>query len=52
MPDKYLRRVFIVFDGGNSAAERHFEDTIKRKRSLDEVRQFLPAREAKNLKKI
>ena len=38
--------VFVVVAGGNSAAERHFEDTIKHNRTLDEVRRFLPIREA------
>ena len=52
MPEKHLRHVFLVVAGGNSAAERHFEDTIKRKRTLDEVRRFLPTREAENLEKI
>jgi hypothetical protein len=52
MPHPLSRRVFLVVAGGNSAAERHFEDTIKRKRTLDEVRRFLPTREAENLEKI
>ena len=52
MPERHLRHVFLVVAGGNSAAERHFEDTIKRKRTLDEVRRFLPTREAENLEKI
>src|SRR5437879_6921006 len=52
MPEKHLRHVFLVIAGGNSAAERHFEDTIKRKRTMDEVRRFLPTREAENLEKI
>jgi hypothetical protein len=52
MAEKHLRHVFLVVAGGNSAAERHFEDTIKRKRTLDEVRRFLPTREAENLEKI
>jgi hypothetical protein len=52
MPERYLRHVFLVVAGGNSAAERHFEDTIKRKRTLDEVRRFLPIRESENLEKI
>jgi hypothetical protein len=52
MPDGHSRKVFLVVAGGNSAAERHFEDTIKRKRTLDEVRRFLPIREAENLEKI
>src|ERR1700730_17152245 len=52
MPEKHLRHIFLVVAGGNSAAERHFEDNIKRKRTLDEVRRFLPTREAENLEKI
>jgi len=46
------RKVFIVVAGGNPSAERHFEDTIQRKRSLEEVRRFLPPRELENLEKI
>jgi len=34
------------------AAERHFQDTIRRKRHLCEIRQFLPSTEIKNLEKI
>jgi hypothetical protein len=47
-----LRHVFIVVAGGNPAAERHFEDTIQRKRTLEEVRGFLPSREIENLERI
>ena len=47
-----LRHVFIVVAGGNPAAERHFEDTIQRKRTLEEVRGFLPPREIENLERI
>jgi hypothetical protein len=46
------RKVFLVVAGGNPSAERHFEDTIQRKRTLDEVRSFLPVREIENLEKI
>ena len=46
------RKVFIVVAGGNPAAERHFEDTIQRKRTLDEVRKFLPPKEIENLQGI
>lgn len=46
------RKVFLVVAGGNAAAQRHFEDTLQRKRTLDEVRQFLPQREIENLEKI
>jgi len=46
------RKVFLVVAGGNPAAERHFEDTIQRKRSLDEVRLFLPPQEIENLEQI
>jgi len=47
-----LRRIFIVVAGGNPAAERHFEDTIQRKRNLAEIRRFLPENEIKNLENI
>jgi len=42
------RKVFIVVAGGNISAQRHFEDTIQRKRSLSEVKRFLPAQEIEN----
>ena len=47
-----LRRIFIVVAGGNLAAERHFEDTIQRKRNLNEIRRFLPQVEIENLENI
>lgn len=46
------RKVFIVVAGGNASAQRHFEDTIQRKRSLAEVRKFLPSQEIQSLEKI
>jgi hypothetical protein len=46
------RKVFLVIAGGNASAQRHFEDTIQRKRTLEEVRRFLPSREIENLEKI
>src|SRR3954468_14101791 len=46
------RKVFLVVAGGNASAQRHFEDTIQRKRTLGEVRRFLPQREIENLEKI
>ena len=46
------RKVFLVVAGGNASAQRHFEDTIQRKRTLEEVRRFLPAREIESLEKI
>ncbi len=46
------RKVFLVVAGGNAAGERHFEDTIQRKRTLQEVRKFLPSQEIDNLEKI
>ena len=52
MPHGTSRNVFLVVAGGNPAAERHFEDTIQRKRTLDEVRRFLPTQEIENLEKI
>jgi hypothetical protein len=47
-----LRKVFLVVAGGNPSAERHFEDTIQRKRTLQEVKGFLPPQEIENLEKI
>ncbi len=47
-----LRRIFIVVAGGNLAAERHFEDTIERKRNIEEIRRFLPPAEIENLENI
>jgi hypothetical protein len=35
--------VFLVVAGGNPSAESNFEDTIQRKRSVAEIRRFLPA---------
>jgi hypothetical protein len=46
------RKVFLVVAGGNPSAERHFEDTIKRTRTLEEVRGFLPSQEIANLEQI
>ena len=46
------RNVFIVVAGGNPSAERHFEDTIEHKRTLSEVRRFLPAKEIEDLQEI
>lgn len=47
-----VRRIFIVVAGGNLAAEKHFEDTIQKKRNLEEIRSFLPPVEIKNLEDI
>jgi hypothetical protein len=52
MPVGNLRSVFVVVAGGNPAAERHFEDTIQRKRTVEEVRGFLPSQEIENLERI
>ena len=52
MPRNDSRKVFIVVAGGNPSAERHFEDTIQRKRTVEEVRTFLPPQEIENLEKI
>jgi hypothetical protein len=52
MSPRNSRKVFLVVAGGNPAAERHFEDTIKRKRTLEEVRGFLPSQEIANLEQI
>ena len=52
MPHTTSRKVFLVVAGGNPSAERNFEDTIQRKRTVEEVRGFLPSREIENLEKI
>jgi hypothetical protein len=52
MPHGNLRNVFVVVAGGNPSAERHFEDTIQRKRTVEEVRKFLPSQEIENLERI
>ena len=52
MSHEISRKIFLVVAGGNPSAERHFEDTIQRKRTLDEVRTFLPPQEIDNLEKI
>src|SRR3989344_5812881 len=44
-----LRKVFLVVAGGSIAAERHFEDTIQRKRTVDEVKKFLSSEEIRKL---
>src|SRR3989344_332558 len=46
------RKVFLVVAGGGQAAEQHFEDTIRRKRTLGEVRNYLPSEEIKKLEDI
>jgi hypothetical protein len=52
MPHGNLRKIFLVVAGGNPAAERHFEDTIQRKRTVEEVKAFLPSKEIENLERI
>jgi len=52
MPHGNLRNVFVVVAGRNPAAERHFEETIQRKRTLEEVREFLSSQEIENLERI
>lgn len=52
MSHENSRKVFLVVAGGNPAAERHFEDTVQRKRNLEEVRRFLPPKEIENLEGI
>ena len=52
MREETVRRVFFVVAGGNAAAEQHFEDTIRRTRTIDEVRKFLPLQEIEQLGKI
>jgi len=46
------RKVFLVVAGGNPSAQKHFEDTIKRRRTLQEVHRFLPPIEIENLQRI
>ena len=52
MPSGNSRKVFLVVAGGNPAAEKHFEDTIQRKRTWEEVGRFLPSKEIENLEGI
>jgi hypothetical protein len=52
MPHEDSRKVFLVVAGGNPSAQKHFEDTIQRKRTLQEVRGFLPSQEIETLEKI
>jgi len=52
MAQGHSRKVFIVVAGGNPSAEKHFEDTIQRKRTLEEVRRFLPPQEIEILERI
>src|SRR5438105_14178447 len=52
MSHENSRKVFLVVAGGNTSAEKHFEDTLQRKRTLEEVRRFLPAQEVENLERI
>jgi hypothetical protein len=47
-----VRKIFIVVAGGNPAAERHFLDTIQKKRTIDEVKQYLPPEQVNNLQNI
>ena len=46
------RKLFLVVAGGNLEAERHFEDTIQHKRTVEEVRSFLPSEEIDKLETI
>src|ERR1700728_3119521 len=52
MANIQARHVFLVVAGGNPAAERHFLDTIQRKRTVEEVKRFLPSQEIENLERI
>src|SRR5438874_11941497 len=52
MPHRQLRNVFLVVAGGTPAAERNFEYTIQRKRTLEEGRRFLLSQEIENLETI
>lgn len=52
MSNRNSRKVFIVLAGGNPAAQRNFEDTIQRKRTLQEVKTFLPPEQIDNLERI
>jgi hypothetical protein len=45
------RKVFLVVAGGNTSAQQHFEDTIQRKRTLEEVKRFLLTQEIENWKR-
>ncbi|MBI4948322.1 hypothetical protein HY844_02085 [Candidatus Berkelbacteria bacterium] len=47
-----MRNIFIVVAGGNFDAEKHFEDTVKNRRSIEEVEKYLPAEQVSNLKNI
>lgn len=47
-----MRNIFIVVAGGNFDAEKHFEDTIKNRRTVEEVERFLPVEQVSNLKNI
>ena len=47
-----LRNIVIVVAGGNAAAERHFENTIQKKRDIGEIKRFLPQGEITNLENI
>ena len=51
MPGVDSGRVFIVA-GGNPAAEQHFKDTVQRKRTLAEVREFVPTSRIENLERM
>ena len=45
-----MRNIFIVVAGGNYEAEKHFEDTIKKRRTVDELEKFLPSEQVDNIK--
>jgi hypothetical protein len=52
VPMSEKRKIFLVVAGGNSAAQRNFDVTIQRKRTLTEVKKFLPTQQIENLERI
>jgi hypothetical protein len=49
---KNFRNIFIVLADGEDSGQKNFEETIQRKRNLDEISEFLPQSEIDNLKNI
>lgn len=46
------RKIFFVVASGGQDTDRHYFDTIKRKRSIEEAAKFLKPRETAQLKKV
>jgi len=46
------RKIFFVVASGGQDTDRHYSDTIKRKRSIEEAAKFLDSEEINDLKKI